>query len=319
MKCPNCHQQHRRKYGMICSCGYRFCLDPKTDGVTDGRLIAMARKASGNGTYHFTENQLFTVFRRNTSRSPVAWFALSVGLAVVAAALAVMQSPPAVFFALAAVVTFIVALARNLSRPPTRDKVRQWVGKWDGCGYKVDKLITRPRLHEPPPEWSEPDIYDYGVEGIVIVQRDLLVDLLVLNGFHATHRVLVVAETGYPEYLLPVARKCLEESPGLPVYLLHDADSAGLAMQERLRESDLLPLDGHAVLDLGITPDDVRNMKRLQVTRPERQDYAIPLDMIPYAILLAGLALALMEQRTLGELIAQHHAGTGDDTTHSFG
>ena len=62
--------------------------------------------------------------------------------------------------------------------------------KWVGVQGPIEKMIETPRLGTPPPEFEEPDLYDYGVERILVVQHDLLVDLFVLNGLHAEQRML---------------------------------------------------------------------------------------------------------------------------------
>ena len=33
-------------------------------------------------------------------------------------------------------------------------------------------MLDEPSLHEPPPDWNEPDIYDYGVERCRIAGGD---------------------------------------------------------------------------------------------------------------------------------------------------
>ena len=68
------------------------------------------------------------------------------------------------------------------------------------------------------------------MERILVVARDLLVDLMINNNRHTDQRILVLAESGYPDYLVPRARQLLEERCDLPVFLLHDATPSGVAM-----------------------------------------------------------------------------------------
>ncbi len=168
--------------------------------------------------------------------------------------------------------------------------------------------MNRRRLDEPPPEWSEPDIYDYGVEGILIVEHDLLVDLLVLNGLHSRERVLIVSLDLYPTYLVPVAAELLREREDLPVYLLHDATASGVTMLDRLAATDTFPITNHPTIDLGITPDDVRRLRRLRPMKPKRFDYEAPIDFLLSAELASGLAQAFFHRVSLARVLEEDQA-----------
>lgn len=68
-----------------------------------------------------------------------------------------------------------------------------WIRTWKAAGKPLAKLLEAPALHAPPAPYREGDIYDYGVERIVIVEHDLLVDLLVMNNQHAEQRALLAS------------------------------------------------------------------------------------------------------------------------------
>lgn len=116
---------------------------------------------------------------------------------------------------------------------------RRYVRKWQGAGNEIPKLIESESLSNPPSDCKEGDIYDYGVERILIVERDILVDWLVLNDFHAQERTLVLSVSGYPDYLVPIARELIEQNANLPVCLLHDSTARGLLMNSHLVGSSL--------------------------------------------------------------------------------
>ena len=204
--------------------------------------------------------------------------------------------------------------------PPDRTKFRQLLSKWQQKHGRLERLVTEPQMHEPPPEWTEPDIYDYGVERLLIVQHDLLVDLLVKNGVHAEQRALILAESGYPYYLFPLAVKALRENPELPIYLLHDATTAGGDLASRLQDIEYLECEGHPQIDLGLFPENVKRINKLKVLRPQKSDYQIPVDALPFATLSLGLAEGLAAQMTLGELLAARDVtGGGGNAEASFG
>jgi hypothetical protein len=202
-------------------------------------------------------------------------------------------------------VLILVALVSYVKPPPPFDRfnalVQRWLQKRD-----LPRLIQAPSLHQPPPQWQEQDIYDYGVERILVVERDILVDWFVLNNFHAQERTLVIAESGYPSYLKPVAERMLQENPNLPIYLLHDAGADGENMATRIARKPLLAR--HTAVDLGLFPNDVKALKRMNFMRLAREDYRMPVDYLPYAVIAPAVGAAMAGNITLAELIAATQA-----------
>ena len=186
-----------------------------------------------------------------------------------------------------------------------RRRFQLFLERWQKLGIKgsLDRMIEHPSLHHPPPEWPETDIYDYGVERILIVERDILVDVFVRNGLHAQERMLVLSESGYPDYLIPLAQRCLRDNPEVPVYLLHDAARHGPTMSRRIQVADFLPLEGHPVLDLGLFPNDVKRMPNLKALQLHKREFAVPVDVLLYATLGAGIAQAMAQNLAFGELL----------------
>ncbi len=323
MKCPKCRYNQRARCGMKCDrCGYEFVFNPKdpaTRGLTDGKFEACIRAASQNGTTYFTRNQLYAVFCRRMRGSP-AGAAIGAVVALAAAAVfAAMELWPFGFMAGILGVGLLFSAMESAMRKYTPQQFDRLLDTWLSSGRTIDRLIEKPSLHDPPPEWSEPDIYDYGVERLLIVERDILVDLFVKNGVHAEQRMLVLSESGYPEYLLPVARRLLEEQPDLVVFLLHDATEHGVMMQERVLASGLLPLSQHPIVDLGLFPSDFRKLKRTNQFDPDNKKRALPVDAMMLPFMTLGLAAAMAEGTTLGTLIEQQQERVADASTISFG
>ena len=178
--------------------------------------------------------------------------------------------------------------------------------RWLADNKSIEKYLFAAQLQQPPPEWKEADIYAYGCERILLVQHDLLVDLFVKNGFHTQHRALVMSMSGYPHYLQPVAEKALQENPQLPILLLHDSTLDGLEMPVRLpTRAAWLPVGEHPVIDLGITPEDVKRLKQLRPTNPGGRNYEIPVDCLLYASLAQKVGVAGEQQTPMTELLAE--------------
>ena len=232
MKCPKCQKQHKKKEGFRCYCGYQFSFDPVVDKMTDSRFAAAVRKTSGNDAYYFTLHQLQAELCRHGKKSPTIpmLVAAVAGGAAIGAWFAFDAMVPTFILGAVALFAAVTALSRvSAHSMPSLHETEKLIRKWMNGSLKegLNKLLLTPSLQDPPPDWPEPDIYDYGVERVLIVERDLLVDLLVKNNFHADQRTLVIAESGYPGYLEPVAEKVLRENPNLPVFLLHRRQRPG--------------------------------------------------------------------------------------------
>lgn len=322
MKCPECSHNQRVSDGMTCGgCGYGFTFNPRDTsfhGMTDGKFLGHIRAASRNETTYFTENQLYAAYARRRRPERMGCFVLA-GILTTVIITQIVNLGPWPLALLFLVPLFLVAMGLRVK--PAVVSPQQFsaaIGRWLKAGKKIDYLLDVPSLHKPPPDWSEPDIYDYGVERLLIVERDLLVDLFVRNNKHAEQRMLVVSESGYPDYLLPQARRLLVESPDLSVFLLHDATTDGMRMEERLRRSEILPLAGRNVIDLGLSPDDFRKLKRTANYDRKNSERALPADALPLAFLATGLAASFASNISLGEQLlrdAQNQASAGS----SFG
>lgn len=311
MKCPQCGRNHKKREGMQCNCGYQFLFSPQSDRMTDGRFLALLRQTSRNETYYFTENQLYATYCRRTAGPP--WWAAALGVIGCGAFAAVSAfwfeiAAPAIFGIIGMVISLIVLLYAIFKTPPDPATLNEFVRRWTKSRGPIEKLISQPQLDLPPPEYPESDLFDYGVERVLIVQRDLLVDLLVRNGFHAEQRALILSATGYPRSLLPHAETLLSESPDLPVFLLHDADTREMPLAEPVRRL----IQGHPVCDLGLFPEDVKRIRGLRPTGPERLGYQVPVDYLPPHAMVGMLAPALLAGQPLADMLASQAAESGD-------
>ena len=323
VKCPQCKKTHKYSDGMRCGCGYAFVFDPKSDLITDGKFVALLNAVSGPEGRFFTENQLYAQHCRLAGRAnryrKVGGLIAAVVLGAAGILVALLANGGCGLLLIClALIGLAVAAAGTLARAPSRDVLQRRLDKWQGAGRNVEKLLVEPRMHEPPPEWTEGDIYDYGVERVLVVQHDLLVDLFVLNGLAAEEKALVIAESGYPRYLLPVATKMLTETPDLPVLILHDSTPAGVDMAVRLKSSGFLPLEGHPLVDIGLSPDHVRAMPKLKAMGGAA-GYEIPADLLLYPAMAGILAASFQDNVGLGILLKRSISrGTTDDRFHYY-
>jgi hypothetical protein len=302
MKCPNCKINHPYKSGLICRCGYEFALDPKREGYADARILALVRQASGDGAHYYTKNQLATAA---SSKQGATIPMIITGIVLISVALVLF-----VFYRDVSMIGFFlmvagcVLLAKGIAnRSFDKQKFLAAISKYESKKGALPKLL-RPvdALKAPPPEWNEDDLYDYGVESILIVDRNIVVDQLVLNGHHAANRMLVVSEEGYPSYIVPHVKRILAEQPTIPVRVLHGVSRLGETMAERVKRSEKFCLQNHDILDLGLSCDQLARL-------PELQRHAVngevPIDHLPWARLSAGLTSALVAEHMLVDVIGR--------------
>ena len=306
MKCPNCGAAHKKRDGMICNkCrSYHFVLRPDLDeGWTDAKFLELISRASSKNTCYFTENQLYTAF---CDRKPKISFLAVVIIAIISgiAAIAVSKySTDFVYiFGTVALIFGVYAFYRYQTKniPPSRFKFSMLLSKWISARNNPEKMITETQLHSPPPEWNETDIYDYGFERLLIVEHDLLVDLFVLNNFHAQERTLILSLDGYPDYLAPHLEKTLADNPQLPIYYLHDATNKGQRSINQIAACFPV-LKNLQIIDLGLTPTDVILFKKNHPRFPAENVSNVKIDLIPYNRLSLMTATAMAQKITFAE------------------
>ncbi|MBL8250067.1 MAG: hypothetical protein JNK31_00205, partial [Candidatus Competibacter sp.] len=103
----------------------------------------------------------------------------------------------------------------------------------------------------------------YAPERILVVERDDLVDMLVRNRFHASHKTAVISCSGYPKRVVEACQDFLRRHPDTPVQLLHDASLKGFKLKTQLEADTQWPLAGRPLVDLGLSPELARNSAKL--------------------------------------------------------
>jgi hypothetical protein len=316
MICPTCKINHKKSEGWRCKCGYSFVFRPDVDnGMTDNKFMLILRKASADGRYYFTFPQLYyfccTVKGKIISYGIVAKYIVGGFFALVFFS----EMWPLVLF-LIALTAFMHSITHYNRTPPSEKEFRKMVREWSNIKGVPNKMLVKPSLHHPPPQFPEGDLYDYGVERIIIVEHQLLVDLLVKNGFHTDQRALIFSADGYPSYIAERAKILLKASSDLPIYLLHDATEKGGAMKRKINYPK------HKVIDLGIFPEQIKNLPVLKPLHLKSQEHQAALDVLPYAALSAIGAAAIAAGIPFDEVLAswrQEGNSVGDSSVSSYG
>lgn len=324
MRCPRCATDHRRKEGMTCGCGYGFVLNPEFDqGLTDGRFLRAIHRASSAGKQVFTRGQLYTALRpeagrwRGSSNWVIYLAVMPIGLLMFAGSTEVaVWALGGAWVAIVALSYFafpwLMRVTEGAGSALTADGFARLVERWLDQRGSIKGLLLEPGLQEAPPPGPESDLHDYGVERVLVVQRDLLVDLFVRNGFHASQRALIVSASGYPGYAEEKLADLLEAHGDLPVFLLHDSTSEG---QEPVSSLSLPQLSGRSIIDLGLSPEGVAILKPPRWIRRSYPSLEIPLDFVAYGTLTDVVSAAMREGISIREHLERVEAERADDSS----
>ncbi|MCB9736600.1 MAG: hypothetical protein H6745_28825 [Deltaproteobacteria bacterium] len=300
MKCPKCGNSHKKKDGASCSsCGRTFVFFPPSPLMTDMRMQTLFRRVTASGTYEVLEAQLYGAYARHAKKpgfmGPV--LGLVAGLALgVGGGLA--GSPVAVVGGIIALIAFIVIVARAAAPagPPDPRAFHELVAQWRRAGEGAGLIAAR-GLDKAPAQAREQDVHDYGVEQVLVVDDDLLVDFLVRNHFHAETRTAVVASSGYPAYVMPLVERALAANAETPVFALHAAghheDDPRALVPAGLRVGD------HPFIDLGFRVADAERVARFAAFAEAKDVGAMRPAILPPKVLLGALTVAMRERMPL--------------------
>jgi hypothetical protein len=278
LRCPKCAHNQRFSNGMTCStCQYRFLLNPKLPPYcADRRFRQAIDLASDRSTRPYTPTQVHgAIFRR---RNRGFWRRL-----------------------------FIARGSADL------DATRAAVVHWQRAGRDLGPIIHKPGLDLAGQDehWPEPDLFDYGAEGILVVDSPILVDLLVRNGVHTTSRIAIVeARSGYPGGVVSRLRPLVAARPDLPLFLLHNsAADAALDLERQAR--DLLGAAKNPVVDLGLPPDAP---ERIDAVRWARRMDPVPVDLLPHTWLTDGIAAGVANRASFVDLLGPPRTDSTGET-----
>ncbi len=312
MRCPNCNKKQAVAAGSNClNCGHTIVFDPKKDTLSDQEFKELTTTIRGAGEVYFTKNQLYSYYLeayKASCFSTLVFFLLALGsFLFLINAFFIQEKLPvqSTYLNSAAIACFSLSMTGLFGLPKKKPKISKVA--FDGLierwmhHYPIPNLLIAPSLQQPPPgNFSEPDLYDYGVEGIIIVDRDIYVDLFVLNDYLSDWKSVIIAQSGYPNYLIDNVQKIIDNNPTIKVYYLHDATTGTNYMKEKVRQFLRMPASLEE-LDMGVNVDDSRKMDIFK--RRGQEEGGIRLDFIPPARLAQTMGLALVGGLLLSEVL----------------
>ena len=295
MICPECGASGAAPRQARCgACSYEFVFQPEADGTSDAEWLELVARTSSQGRYFFTVNQLYCQYARGrvvvtryiSKRGRLGLLMIVVGLGMWMYALKVDWGLTLVcgiaitLIGVAQVGTGVV----TRREPASREPLLRWLGNWL-AQKPLAKLLRATTLAHAGLE-----LCPARVECLLIVERDALVDLLLKNDAHQQLSALILSEAGYPERLVPEARRLLDERSDLKVIALHDATQRGISLKSRLQASPSLPLLDRPIVDAGLFAAEVGQIEALTSAFPASHTTQVPVDALSYPALVAGLA-----------------------------
>lgn len=256
MRCPECKHNQRHKEGTRCSkCRYQFVFQKRHDQISDYALRQLIGRLSDHGQLSFTTTQLaLEICRlwRKKILGPVGCGIIALVISAIAGLFVSgiwkwwggMLIPVAVLLPLA------IGLSRKEKSKLPFDKARTLVNRYHQA-HPIQALAngTAFRDRSAMPEPFDPH---YAPERILIVERDDLVDMLIRNRFHLSHKAVVVSSSGYPESVFSACQGFLRNHPDTPVQLIHDASLRGFALASQLAADPKWAFARQQMIDLGI-------------------------------------------------------------------
>ncbi|MCH2205260.1 MAG: hypothetical protein MK132_05240 [Lentisphaerales bacterium] len=304
MKCPECQTDVREdpisrdpttECNVDCSCGYSFIFHPKIDGISDNLFINFLKGISFSNTRYFTFEQLVTLYPRHLKNG--FWLT---DLGSICAMFGLFFSFVLLSFLLAgfSILVFIISGIYHKNRKFAKEEIKAHLKKWQKYNGPLEYLLENVSIDLNQINQNTPkDAYDYGVNSILITQKDRLVDLLVLNEFHLEKQCLIISENAYPSHLYEQAKVFLNEQPDLKVFLLHNASDEGESMKERLLEKRELPLKEENIKDIGLFRSELKNLKFCRQNNIHKQE-SFSIEALPFSIMASGYLIFQFDEIT---------------------
>lgn len=291
---------------MTCnSCHRRFIIDPKTHQFNDYKFKHLLEQVGEEGNTHFTFNQLYSSYllrlARKNKKTRSEIFYVLIGCSIV---LAILQETDSAvpyivsgFFLMASIFRAIPEKAISSAN------FKEFMISWNKQN-PIPNWIETPSLQQAPSTPEEGDLHDYGVEGIIFVDQDIYVDLLVKNQLHLDLKMVVVAQSGYPNYLKTTVQGLLNQSSPPPLYYLHDSDTNIATMEQAILSNwsiQQLPTG----TDWGISKADWQQVKFLKSIQSSQLEQLHNLDSIPPKQFSSSLVSALGSSLLIGAALQE--------------
>ncbi len=246
MICPHCTQSityKERNYNVCSKCHKEFAFEPKTHSLqlSDAYFSNVVKKLSNNDKLFFTPQQLqFSLSRKKIKNSlSIYWLFIPASITIIIASF--IYFPIAIVLALFWFILIAALQIRSqkiISLPQDfssfdYDVLNRWKAIY---GKYPDKLI---RNNSPPSD------FNFDLKGVLLCEESETAMCLLTN--HATKNLAVITN---PNQL----SELLQKHGALPIYVLHNASSAGYQFVEKIKQQFSKQTQ---IFDIGLRPQAV--------------------------------------------------------------
>ncbi|MGV3526910.1 MAG: hypothetical protein ACO1RX_22020 [Candidatus Sericytochromatia bacterium] len=282
MKCLSCQHNNlyrERSNGKCSRCKAAFAFEPKRgDLFSDPLFKKVLDQVSDQQRVAFTSRQLYyALARKKHPQQPVTSAAklLLNSLRLAGFALPVVafaqQAPEwlivvSLIYAVVIQHLLLLGLAWWLPKSPVmgvflpKDTLKTYLDKWRKAHGPIPQLVSAPAPLQLEPARLQ-ELAQYGVDKVVVCDRQDTVDFLIANRFHMEQKCLVLQAGGYPFQQAEGVFEQLKRQPHLQVYVLHDASRTGCELAAHLRAQAAWVPASAQIIDLGLSPHHAQKFK----------------------------------------------------------
>jgi len=252
MRCPECEHEQKYRDGKHCEkCGYHFVFRRKKDGISDFAFRRIIHRLSEGGHYAFTDTQLALAIARpwwgKRSWIPLKPIFL---LAAISFGIGLVERPVLGVVVFIAVLPCIIGLSRRSKTVFHFLTAYHLVYRYHGTHPISGLADGQAFLHTTETELQQ---FWYAPERILVVEHDDLVDMLIRNRFHLSHKTAVIGCSGYPKHVLAACQAFLKIHPNASVQVLHDASLEGFGLTKQLMVDPKWEFAHQRLTDLGVS------------------------------------------------------------------
>ena len=263
MQCPECGSFHKHKYGMTCSCKYRFVTDPKVTGFGDKRIKNAVAKLSEGDSY-FTQEELYCkCFKRKSLTGALVLSGLLFigGLVsfMVLSADSSADAPPAFMGLICIGIAPLIMLVSYFNSTESDDKVVSAVDRYVKKYYPPNLLKTE-KIKDS--SFKQLNYEDFMPDHFLVVDcRETLAQLLA-NGFHRDNNCLIITSDKFPGKAFEFYKLTKQKNPETKLHLFHDASLEGDKIGEKIAGNSSWGTSQEDIIDLGIRTENLGKTKK---------------------------------------------------------
>ena len=263
MQCPECGSFHKHKYGMTCSCKYKFVTDPKVYGFGDKRIKNAVAKLSEGDSY-FTQEELYCkCFKRKslTGALVLSTIMLIAGLVFYMALSGDSSAgaPPAFMGLICVVIAPLILLVSYFNLNKSDDNVVEAVNAYVRK-YFPPNLLKTEKIKDS--SFKQLNYEDFMPDHFLVVDCKETLAPLLTNGFHRDNNCLIMTSDKFPKKAFDFYKLTKQKNPATKLHLFHDASLGGDMIGNNIVADSSWETNLEDLIDLGVRTENLKKTKK---------------------------------------------------------